>query len=62
MQLYCPLCRQEIPPEDKDVLESPDGQLVAQARCRSCGKVFTICEERQFLKICGPSQRSHPED
>jgi endogenous inhibitor of DNA gyrase (YacG/DUF329 family) len=60
--IYCPLCGREIPEEDRDVMRPPDRKLVAQVQCRLCGKVFTICEETEFLKIRIMGKKNHPEN
>lgn len=62
MKLFCPTCGREVPEEDRDVMRPPDRRLVSQVQCRPCGKVFTICEENEFLKVRINRQKGHPED
>jgi uncharacterized Zn finger protein len=59
--MFCPLCGKEIPEEDQDVMKPPDQKLVSQVQCRPCGKVFTICEEKQFIRVLA-KRPNHPED
>lgn len=62
MMIRCPLCGREIPEEDRDVMRPSDRMLVAQVQCRPCGKVFTICEERELLKVRIIGKKKHPEN
>jgi len=60
--MYCPLCAQEIPIEDKEVVSPESERLVAQVECRICRKAFTICEEEKLLRLRGFGKPLHPED
>lgn len=62
MKLFCPICGKEVPDEDKEVLTAPDAKLICQVQCRSCDKVFTICEESKFLKVHSEGRPIHPEN
>jgi len=60
--IRCPICGVVVPSEDCDIVNPPGEMLVAQLLCRSCGRVFTICEEKNLLIVKRFDRPRHPEN